>query len=335
MLLINTAVGAMLAFPAVWLVGRMVGIDLAGLSGGGLRALKVLLAWTLLLFVLRVAFSFALRTDVFVRRVLIVGPDAAAVAPRRRHPHGAPRLLRGRRGAAGRAGARPGRRRQQRQARLGRHPDRRRGRRGAGAAAAARPGARPETLHRQRVLGAPAAPDRRDRRRRGGAADDAAGLDSAAEPGDERSAEARPSGRAGSGPAPAVRHRAQPGHADLHPAADAAGGAGDPARQRRAGALPPGAGRPARAALHAAEVPLHAHRRRGARAGLGGAARSARHPRRRLHPAHPHRRAAATAQHPARRDELHRPAAGAAAFRRRSWSSCCRSTPSAAASSPG
>ncbi len=78
LLLINTAVGAMLAFPAFWLVGRMLGIDLAGFAGGGLRALAVLLATTLLLFALRIAFSCALRANLFVRRVLIVGPHAAA-----------------------------------------------------------------------------------------------------------------------------------------------------------------------------------------------------------------------------------------------------------------
>ena len=79
MLLAGTASGAVLAFPALWLVGRLVGIDVIGLPAqGGVRALKVLLAWTLLLFGLRLLFSWALRTDLFVRRVLIVGPAAAA-----------------------------------------------------------------------------------------------------------------------------------------------------------------------------------------------------------------------------------------------------------------
>ncbi len=78
LLLINTAVGAALAFPALWLVGRAVGIDLVGLPSGGMRALKVLLASTALLFAVRLVFSYALRSDMFVRRVLIVGPDAAA-----------------------------------------------------------------------------------------------------------------------------------------------------------------------------------------------------------------------------------------------------------------
>ncbi len=78
-LLINTALGALLAFPLVWLVGRGVGIDVAGMSTTGAKlAIKVLCAWTLVLFGLRLAFSYALRADLFVRRVLIVGGDDSA-----------------------------------------------------------------------------------------------------------------------------------------------------------------------------------------------------------------------------------------------------------------
>jgi exopolysaccharide biosynthesis polyprenyl glycosylphosphotransferase len=78
-LALNTAVGAVLAFPLIWLVGRGVGIDLVGVSmHGGRLALKALCAWTLLLFGLRLAFSYALRADLFVRRVLIVGADDSA-----------------------------------------------------------------------------------------------------------------------------------------------------------------------------------------------------------------------------------------------------------------
>ena len=78
-LLLNTAIGAGLAFPLIWLVGRGVGINLAGLSTAGIKlALKVLFAWTLVLFGLRLAFSYALRADLFVRRVLIVGTDDSA-----------------------------------------------------------------------------------------------------------------------------------------------------------------------------------------------------------------------------------------------------------------
>jgi lipopolysaccharide/colanic/teichoic acid biosynthesis glycosyltransferase len=78
-LALNTAIGAALAFPLVWMVARGVGIDLAGVSmHGGRLALKALCAWTLLLFGLRLGFSYALRADLFVRRVLIVGADASA-----------------------------------------------------------------------------------------------------------------------------------------------------------------------------------------------------------------------------------------------------------------
>ncbi len=78
-LLVNTAIGALLAFPALWLVGRLVGLDIVGLSArGGLHTARALLAWTALLFGLRLAFAYALRANWFVRRVLIVGPAAAA-----------------------------------------------------------------------------------------------------------------------------------------------------------------------------------------------------------------------------------------------------------------
>jgi exopolysaccharide biosynthesis polyprenyl glycosylphosphotransferase len=78
-LAMSTAIGAALAFPLIWLVARGVGIDLAGVSmHGGRLALKALCLWTLLLFGLRLAFAHALRADLFVRRVLIVGDDASA-----------------------------------------------------------------------------------------------------------------------------------------------------------------------------------------------------------------------------------------------------------------
>jgi exopolysaccharide biosynthesis polyprenyl glycosylphosphotransferase len=78
-LLLNTAVGAALTFPLIWLVGRGVGVDFAGLSAAGARlAIKVLCAWMLVLFCLRLAISYALRADLFVRRVLIVGADTSA-----------------------------------------------------------------------------------------------------------------------------------------------------------------------------------------------------------------------------------------------------------------
>jgi exopolysaccharide biosynthesis polyprenyl glycosylphosphotransferase len=77
---LNTAFGAALAFLLIWLVARGVGIDFAGLSmRGGRLALQALCAWMLLLFALRLAFFYALRADLFARRVLIVGTDESAV----------------------------------------------------------------------------------------------------------------------------------------------------------------------------------------------------------------------------------------------------------------
>jgi exopolysaccharide biosynthesis polyprenyl glycosylphosphotransferase len=89
-LLLKTALGALLGLPLIWLVGRAAGIDLAGLSPAGIRlTLEVLGAWTLALFALRLAFGYAVRADLFSRRLLIVGADAAAVrlaaAVRARH----------------------------------------------------------------------------------------------------------------------------------------------------------------------------------------------------------------------------------------------------------
>jgi exopolysaccharide biosynthesis polyprenyl glycosylphosphotransferase len=77
-LLLSTAVGAALAFPLVWLLGRVLGVELAGLSWEGrLHAVQALLAWTLALFALRLGFAYALRAKVFARRVVLIGPEAA------------------------------------------------------------------------------------------------------------------------------------------------------------------------------------------------------------------------------------------------------------------
>jgi exopolysaccharide biosynthesis polyprenyl glycosylphosphotransferase len=75
-LLVSTSVGTLLALLAVWPVGRAVGIDIVGLIGQRAPlALETLLACTLFLFGLRLAFSYALRANLFARRVLIVGSD--------------------------------------------------------------------------------------------------------------------------------------------------------------------------------------------------------------------------------------------------------------------
>ncbi len=78
-LLADTAIGVLLASPALWLVGYAASIDLAGLSMANPRhALQAVVAWTLFLCALRLSFSYAVRTNLFVRRVLIVGADEGA-----------------------------------------------------------------------------------------------------------------------------------------------------------------------------------------------------------------------------------------------------------------
>jgi exopolysaccharide biosynthesis polyprenyl glycosylphosphotransferase len=78
-LLLTSAAGALLALPAIWLVGSCLGVNAATLFGGHVPlTVASLLAGTALLFVLRFAFSYAVRANLFVRHLLIVGEDASA-----------------------------------------------------------------------------------------------------------------------------------------------------------------------------------------------------------------------------------------------------------------
>jgi exopolysaccharide biosynthesis polyprenyl glycosylphosphotransferase len=78
-LLLNTTTGVILGFPALWLAGQLAGFDLLALSEqGARRAEQGLLGATLLLFALRVGYGWALRAGLFVRRVLIIGPQETA-----------------------------------------------------------------------------------------------------------------------------------------------------------------------------------------------------------------------------------------------------------------
>jgi len=82
-LLSATALGGCLALPAAWLAGRAVGIDFGAMMGEGvLLPLGALAAWALFVLAVRLAFSNAIRTGLFVRRMLVVGagPDDAAAA---------------------------------------------------------------------------------------------------------------------------------------------------------------------------------------------------------------------------------------------------------------
>ena len=80
-LLINTSVAGVLTLPAVLAIGLMTGIDTGLLRGPSLfRPVGFVLGWIAILFASRVAFSLAMRLNVFARRVLIIG-TAAEAAP--------------------------------------------------------------------------------------------------------------------------------------------------------------------------------------------------------------------------------------------------------------
>jgi exopolysaccharide biosynthesis polyprenyl glycosylphosphotransferase len=81
-LLAGSALGGCLALPAAWLAGHAAGIDFNARAGTGALLLAALAGWVLFVLAVRLAFSHAVRANLFVRRVLVVGAgsdDAAAV----------------------------------------------------------------------------------------------------------------------------------------------------------------------------------------------------------------------------------------------------------------
>ena len=91
-LLINTALGGALAFPAVWAVTWALGSHAELLAGPG-RAFptRMFFIWIAALFAVRLCMLVAMRSRVFVRRVAVVGPTAEvarAIAAIRAYPVG-------------------------------------------------------------------------------------------------------------------------------------------------------------------------------------------------------------------------------------------------------
>ncbi len=88
--LAGTALGGFVAVPVVWLAGRTAGIDFDALAGKGALPGELpgeligltLAGWTLFVLAVRLAFSRAVRANLFARRVLVIGagPDDAAIA---------------------------------------------------------------------------------------------------------------------------------------------------------------------------------------------------------------------------------------------------------------
>ena len=76
-LLAKTAVAGILSFPAIWVIGRVVGIDFGLLLGhGAWLPLRILAVWLTLILTIRLAFSYSLRMHLFTRRVVLIGDNA-------------------------------------------------------------------------------------------------------------------------------------------------------------------------------------------------------------------------------------------------------------------
>ncbi len=77
-MLVNTALGGLLTFPAAWVTSRALDIDLDRVVGHeALWPLKVVAIWIAALFGTRLLFLMAVRSNLFVRRIAILGSDAA------------------------------------------------------------------------------------------------------------------------------------------------------------------------------------------------------------------------------------------------------------------
>lgn len=81
-LVTNTILSALLAFPAVWVVSKLLGLsDYVPVGYDPLRPVKIILIWTAAVVAMRLLFLAALRLNMFVHRVALVGPaDSPSVA---------------------------------------------------------------------------------------------------------------------------------------------------------------------------------------------------------------------------------------------------------------
>ena len=80
-MLVNTALGGVMAFPAAWGVSWLFGLDADRLLGtDALWPLKVVATWVAALFATRLLFLAAVRSNLFARRVAVLGsvPDTVA-----------------------------------------------------------------------------------------------------------------------------------------------------------------------------------------------------------------------------------------------------------------
>ena len=91
-LLVNTALGGALAFPAVWAVTSALGMQADWIVGHDrVWPTKIMITWIAALFAVRMTFLLAVRSKAFVRRLTTAGPlaeIAGAVAAIRSGPDG-------------------------------------------------------------------------------------------------------------------------------------------------------------------------------------------------------------------------------------------------------
>ncbi len=78
-MLINTALGGLLAFPAAWSVSKAVGMDIDRFVGHDtFWPTKIVVTWVAAVFATRLLFLAAVRSNRFVRPVALLGPVGAA-----------------------------------------------------------------------------------------------------------------------------------------------------------------------------------------------------------------------------------------------------------------
>jgi exopolysaccharide biosynthesis polyprenyl glycosylphosphotransferase len=91
-LLLTTALGGVVAFPAVWAVTSALGMSSDWIVGHDtVWPTKIMITWIAALFAVRIGFLFAVRSNLFVRRVGVAGAPAdvaGAIAAVRAAPDG-------------------------------------------------------------------------------------------------------------------------------------------------------------------------------------------------------------------------------------------------------
>lgn len=77
-MLVSTALGSVVVFPAAWVASLVLGVNTDRLLGrDDFWPLKIVVTWVVAVFAVRLLFLAAVRANVFVRRVGVLGPVGA------------------------------------------------------------------------------------------------------------------------------------------------------------------------------------------------------------------------------------------------------------------